>query len=230
MVSKNCQDPNNPHQQAILDRKKKRLNVLEEALEMVVTHYGGIRWFTGIVQQAGRLVQAWVIDRDAVDPTQIDEKSFPAPEAFLRLVMTLDKSLSTAGYPDDGDLPVIPGDMLQQALPLGPDSYAASVNPADAVSWSELLSFLEEDPLTRPYSKNAGGDTGPGVNSYAPLSNDMELDGFEPLDPLGLENATISQDCEDVLGLDARSYQTTEDWLFQVGMGSDLALPELEAT
>lgn len=156
--------PRDPQGIEMCQKKRQNLRVLEEVLDIIGSQYGGLAWFRGIVRQVKRLAQAWNAERGVRDPVHAEDPFCSQPDAFLRLALTVDMSLSTASYPDDGEVPampagqpeVVPSQPPAQQKPGG--SYVASMNPTDASSWADLMSFLDGSWLTAPYPHDGGLD------------------------------------------------------------------------
>ena len=135
------------------EAQKKQRKVLAKAMETVTSQYGGIQWFDAVIREAGQLASKW--GSPPGDSGVTDELADGKPcyaRMFLRLVLTVDMSLRRASYPCKGELPPHVVDLLSaKSPPLAKEAppYAATVNPTDMVSWTELYTMFGTD---KPFS------------------------------------------------------------------------------
>lgn len=119
-----------------IEKQQRQHDTLTEAMRVVGLQHGGVKWFAVVVRQMTQLARKWAVDGAEV-----------SPGVLLRLILTADMSLSRADHPYNGALPSDLKTMLEgsaKAAERGP-GYAAAVNPADVVSWTDLDRLLDGD-------------------------------------------------------------------------------------
>lgn len=145
--------------------KQQRLHVLVRAMRIFHSQYNGTEWFTAIVEQVIRFVQAIRLDqknpergkRDGID-SKLD----------LALLLAIDICLSKARYPTDGDI------MITVERIFGKDAKGPEGSQNIAMDWFTIEQRIEDSETptgnhTRAQDKNTdlSAATTSGTSSLA---------------------------------------------------------------
>lgn len=210
-----------------LKKQQKQHDLLTEAMRLVGLQYGGVKWFAVIVRQASQLAHEWAVPEDPLTQDNSADDPPYSPKAFLRLVLTVDMSLSRARYPYNGALHSDLSDLLDAKPPVAErdPSYAAIMNPTDMLSWIELEKLLSGDSICLPNSSNNdAGNVTSGEAAEVCSSGPDGLDKLQQLDPT--LPTWRPEKVSDVEVVDMMDASHSENWS---DLGSDLFTTEPES-